>query len=216
MRRIAIVGSRPPELPRGPDDHVRLQTHRTFAGLVERCRQYVETLERTDIVISGGAPGIDTVAEQAARARGMTVRVYPADWRTHGKRAGFIRNGEMVRAADAITAFWDGVSRGTRDTIGQALDSEKPCIVYTHEGVHPLTRSTMRLFPDHWANPNAHLPVVRTPVGSMCASCDRAIHAGDAGLWVVNAGEPSGPGWLPWHRECWLHNLGVNPGPPLN
>lgn len=216
MRRIAIVGSRPPELPRGPDDHVRLQAHRKFVGLVERCRQYVETLESTDIVITGGAPGIDTVAEKAARARGMTVRVYLADWRTWGKRAGPIRNGEMAHAADAVTAFWDGYSRGTRDMIECAHEREKPTIVYTHEGVHPLTRSTMRLFPEHWCNPSAHLPVVRTPVGSVCASCDRAIEPGDAGAWIVHAGEPTGPGWLPWHRECWLAHLGVNPGPLLN
>ena len=215
MRRIAIVGSRPPE-PRGLDDHVRLRAAKSFPALCERARLYVNTLESTDIVITGGAPGIDTVAEKAARARGMTVRVYPANWKQYGKRAGHIRNGEMARDADAVTAFWDGVSRGTRDMIDQTHEREKPLIVYTHDGVHPLTRSTMRLFPDHWANPAAHLPVVRTPRGSMCASCDRGIADGDTGLWLVHEGEPGGDGWLPWHRECWLHHLGINPSAVLN
>lgn len=47
-------------------------------------------------------------------------RIYEADWGKHGKAAGPIRNSKMIADADALVAFWDGKSRGTRDCILQA------------------------------------------------------------------------------------------------
>jgi hypothetical protein len=50
---------------------------------------------------------------------------FNADWKTHGKSAGPIRNQEMVRASLSLfdrtktlgLAIWDGKSRGTKDCI---------------------------------------------------------------------------------------------------
>lgn len=47
-------------------------------------------------VIHGAAPGADSIAGYCANARGLPVRQYPADWSTHGKAAGFIRNQQML------------------------------------------------------------------------------------------------------------------------
>ena len=43
--------------------------------------------------------------------------LYPADWERHGRAAGPIRNEEMAEVSDALIAFWDGKSRGTKSMI---------------------------------------------------------------------------------------------------
>jgi len=65
-------------------------------------------------VVHGGARGVDTLAGQWAAANNVPVKVFPADWNTHGKAAGFMRNQEMAAYAQALIAIWDGVSRGTQ------------------------------------------------------------------------------------------------------
>ena len=75
-------------------------------------------------VISGHAPGADSLGERYAREHGMKLRVFPAHWVLYGKAAGVIRNQEMVDFARKTSAvavfFWDGASRGTRDSIRRA------------------------------------------------------------------------------------------------
>ena len=71
-------------------------------------------------IVSGGAKGADTLGEQYARERGYIIKVFPANWNEQGKAAGYIRNTEMARYADALIAFWDGKSRGTRHMIETA------------------------------------------------------------------------------------------------
>lgn len=66
-------------------------------------------------IVSGKASGADALGERYAAARGLSVAEFPADWKTHGKAAGPIRNREMAKYADAVIVFWDGVSRGTKN-----------------------------------------------------------------------------------------------------
>ena len=76
-------------------------------------------------LISGHAPGADSLGERYAREHKMKVRVFPARWVLYGKAAGVIRNQEMVdfaRKKEAIAVFfWNGTSRGTRDAIWRSL-----------------------------------------------------------------------------------------------
>lgn len=79
-------------------------------------------------IVSGKAKGADTKGEQYGRKRGYHIAEYPADWNTHGKRAGYLRNKEMAVFASAddaygiLIAFWDGVSRGTKLMIDLAKE----------------------------------------------------------------------------------------------
>lgn len=52
----------------------------------------------------------------------IRYEVFRADWDKHGKAAGPIRNQEMLDngKADALVAFWDGKSPGTKDMIRRA------------------------------------------------------------------------------------------------
>ena len=68
-------------------------------------------------IICGKAKGADALGERYANERGYAVYAYPADWHRYGKSAGFIRNQEMALNADALVAFWDGQSRGTKNMI---------------------------------------------------------------------------------------------------
>lgn len=76
-------------------------------------------------IISGGARGVDAEAERYALSIGANVEVFPADWDTFGKQAGYMRNIDIVDAADRVVAFWDGESKGTRYSIDLALAKKK-------------------------------------------------------------------------------------------
>ncbi len=75
-------------------------------------------------IVSGHAQGADTLGERYARARGFRLKIFPADWSRYGRSAGMIRNQQMIDYARKESAlavfFWDGVSRGTLDTIRRA------------------------------------------------------------------------------------------------
>ena len=72
------------------------------------------------IIISGTARGADRLGERYARERGYEIRQFPADWLNDEKKAGPIRNAKMADNADALIAFWDGQSRGTKNMIETA------------------------------------------------------------------------------------------------
>lgn len=109
-KRVAIVGSR------------------DFQNL-DVVREYVREQSRDTIIISGGARGVDTVAIEEATRLGLLCEVYPADWEQYGKKAGMIRNQQIVDAADEIIAFWDERSRGTKHTIQRAQRMGKPIVI---------------------------------------------------------------------------------------
>jgi YspA, cpYpsA-related SLOG family len=90
----------------------------------------VARLPTGTIVITGGAPGVDSWAAHVAEACGLEVQIFRADWKRHGKAAGPIRNAEMVAAADGGFAFWDRRSRGTKDCIEKFSCAEKPCTIH--------------------------------------------------------------------------------------
>jgi YspA, cpYpsA-related SLOG family len=72
-----------------------------------------------DVLVSGHARGADTLAEEAARFFELEVETHPADWQKYGKRAGFIRNEEMVYSGlDLLIAFPGG--NGTADMVRRA------------------------------------------------------------------------------------------------
>jgi hypothetical protein len=60
-------------------------------------------------VVSGGARGVDSLGERYAKEKGISLKIFPADWESHGRKAGIMRNTEMAHYADALIAVWDGL-----------------------------------------------------------------------------------------------------------
>ena len=74
-------------------------------------------------VISGAAQGADKLAAEWAKNRRIPLQEFPADWKTHGKNAGPIRNRQMLDEGlpELVVAFPGG--RGTSDMVRQANDA---------------------------------------------------------------------------------------------
>ena len=82
-------------------------------------------------IVSGGAKGADKLGELYALENNVKVTIFKADWNMYGKSAGGIRNSEMGDYADALIAFWDGKSPGTKHMIDYMKKLNKPTrIVY--------------------------------------------------------------------------------------
>lgn len=100
-------------------------------------RAYVQSLAPGTVVISGGARGVDEMARDAADFYGFVSVEYRADWEGLGRGAGMARNTLIVEQSDIVVAFWDGASRGTRDTMkkAHAVDKLKRVVVCRHGGL---------------------------------------------------------------------------------
>ena len=84
-------------------------------------------------IVSGHARGADRLGERYAAEHMLPLRIFPADWKAHPVRAGFIRNAEMLEYAmgtkPLVVAFWDGQSHGTKDMIDRAEAAGVPCVI---------------------------------------------------------------------------------------
>ena len=88
---------------------------------------------RTDnlVLVHGAADGVDRQAAQIWTRMGWVTEAHPADWNTHGKAAGPIRNAEMVAlGADQCIAFPGENSRGTWDCVTKAKNAGIPTVTY--------------------------------------------------------------------------------------
>lgn len=75
---------------------------------------------KIEAIIHGGARGADSMAGEFANANGIRELVFEADWEKYGRRAGPMRNQQMIDAGkpDLVIAFPGG--RGTADIVERA------------------------------------------------------------------------------------------------
>lgn len=85
--------------------------------LESKLNRILQNITDEIVIVCGMARGADTLGERYAKANGIRVEYYPADWNKYGKSAGYIRNEQMAKNADALIAFWDGKSKGTKNMI---------------------------------------------------------------------------------------------------
>lgn len=83
----------------------------------------------TPTILSGGAKGADALAKAYAFSSELPYEEYPADWKQHGKAAGFIRNQKMLDEGkpDLVVAFPGG--SGTADMVRRARKAGVEVIV---------------------------------------------------------------------------------------
>jgi len=82
-------------------------------------------LSRCDCIVSGGARGADSLARWYAHTKAIKLKEFLPDWKRYGRGAGFIRNKQIIEAADIVIAFWDGKSKGTKNSIDLAIKQKK-------------------------------------------------------------------------------------------
>lgn len=129
---LAIVGSR------------TFTDEKLFVHLADLVFFKIPFLKRR--IVSGGAPGVDTLAEEWAKKSLIECKVFKADWKNlevqpckikynskgepYNALAGFNRNKEIIREADVVFAIWDGSSSGTLDSLKIAKKMKKDIIIY--------------------------------------------------------------------------------------
>lgn len=94
--KLAVIGSR------GFTDKERL------------FRELVPYEKDCSLLISGGAKGADTLAEEWARVNKIETLIFKPDGALYAQGAYRIRNEKIVNEADLVIAFWDGSSPGTK------------------------------------------------------------------------------------------------------
>ena len=83
------------------------------------------------LIISGGAPGIDTLAEKYADEHKISKLILLPQYNLYGKAAPIKRNQKMVDIADTVIIIWDGQSRGTKYTLQYVKKENKNVILIT-------------------------------------------------------------------------------------
>ena len=83
----------------------------------------------TTLIISGGAQGIDSIAEQFANEYRISKLILLPRYNLFGKAAPLKRNETMIDFADEVLVIWDGISRGTKYTIDYARKKKKPLTI---------------------------------------------------------------------------------------
>lgn len=91
-------------------------------------------LKPGDIIVSGGAIGVDKMSEDWAKQNGYKTFIYLPNWKLYGKSAGFIRNKQIVDNSEYVIAIWNGNSKGTLHSINLAKEQGKKVFVYDFNG----------------------------------------------------------------------------------
>ena len=85
---------------------------------------YIPT--ETELIIAGGADGIDKIAEEYADKHRISKLILRPDYKKYKKAAPLKRNEKMVELADRVLIIWDGKSKGSRYTENYARSLGKP------------------------------------------------------------------------------------------
>ena len=123
MTRAIICGGRyygriPIHVPPGAREAIERAAKERF--VLTEALDHLRAERKISFVITGGAPGADTLAHQWALSRCLQTKIFRAEWKRFGNSAGPIRNARMLEEGqpDFVIAFEGG--NGTRDMIKQA------------------------------------------------------------------------------------------------
>lgn len=108
--RIVICGGR------HFNDYEQLKT--TITNFLKQRKIEIENVE----IVSGHCQGADILGEQYAKEYGLNLTIFPADWQRYKRKAGPIRNKQMIEYImqtenKAVIAFVSENSKGTKQTV---------------------------------------------------------------------------------------------------
>src|SRR5574344_367518 len=123
--KIAVVGGRDFE------DYNKMQ--RVIESYFD---DNIELWDRKNVIfVSGGAKGADSLMEKFAKKFDYNTLIFKPDWNLYGKSAGFVRNRKIIQNSDVVFAFWDGKSKGTKNSIDIAEELNKKLYVIKYERI---------------------------------------------------------------------------------
>ena len=82
-----------------------------------------------DTIISGGAGGVDSLAEAYADLHRLSKYIMRPRYDLYGRGAPLRRNEQMVDLADAVLIVWDGKSKGTNYTLKYSQKKNKKILL---------------------------------------------------------------------------------------
>jgi len=97
-------------------------------------------------IISGGSRGADRLGEKYATKHGIMTKIYAPQWVKFGKGAGMIRNSDIIQDSDFVFIFWDGISKGTADSISLCHKYKVPYIVVFFENPNDNSNNKIENF----------------------------------------------------------------------
>ncbi len=112
--KLAVIGSR--DFTNYPE----------LKEALDKVSKYIDI----ELIISGGARGADSLAERYAKEHDIQTLIFRPDWEKYGRKAGIVRNYDIIRNCDMVIAFWDGKSKGTAHSISIAREQKKKVLIY--------------------------------------------------------------------------------------
>lgn len=120
--RILVCGGRNFANPKATDEYRFLmkELDKIAEEFSKEYNPYDNWLPTDIVIINGRGRGVDSASSDWAVVNYAQLKEYPADWDTHGKAAGFIRNQQMLDKGkpDLVIAFPGGT--GTADMVRRA------------------------------------------------------------------------------------------------
>lgn len=110
--KLAVIGSR------------KVQDRTFIESVLDSLRPGITAL------VSGGAIGVDSIAEEWALSNSVERIVFLPDYDSFGIAAPLKRNLQIIKECDSLIAFWDGSSRGTAYTAKNAKAAKKLMTIY--------------------------------------------------------------------------------------
>ena len=89
-------------------------------------KSVLDSIPGISAIISGGAPGTDTLAREYAHQHNIKFLEFPPDFKKYRNEAKHIRDRLIVEHCEKVIAFWDGKCEGTKYTIDYAEQQKKP------------------------------------------------------------------------------------------
>ena len=117
--KLALVGSR---------DYTNYSEFKII--IASTLKKWNKKISDVTLVISGGAKGADTLAEQWSKEYKKTITIFIPDWKAFGKAAGPMRNTDIVNECTHMIAFPSTKGKGTQDSIIKAKNTKKTVHIY--------------------------------------------------------------------------------------
>jgi len=114
--------------------------------IIEKFHIHISTSE----IVSGHCQGADMLGEKYAEEYGISVKVFSADWEKYKRKAGPIRNKQMIDYISGfenklVVAFTTADTVGTRNTVKLAQKNNIPVVEIPYTPMHDNRAFAMEL-----------------------------------------------------------------------